>query len=134
MNPMWVADMDFRCPGEITEALVKRAAHPAYGYTFQTQAATEAMLAFMQRRINAADFEVALIGAGAYGLPLAAYCRSLGKQAIQTSGATQILFGIKGRRWDDHPVISKLYNDAWVRPAPSETPKAQNVVEGGSYW
>ena len=50
MNPMWVADMDFRCPGEITEALVKRAAHPAYGYTFQTQAATEAMLAFMQRR------------------------------------------------------------------------------------
>ena len=91
-------------------------------------------LAFMQRRIDAADFEVALIGAGAYGLPLAAYCRSLGKQAIQTSGATQILFGIKGRRWDDHPVIGKLYNDAWVRPAPSETPKAQNVVEGGSYW
>ena len=91
-------------------------------------------LAFMQRRIDAADFEVALIGAGAYGLPLAAYCRSLGKQAIQASGATQILFGIKGRRWDDHPVISKLYNDAWVRPATSETPKAQNVVEGGSYW
>ena len=31
-------------------------------------------------------------------------------------------------------MIGKLYNDAWVRPAPSETPKAQNVVEGGSYW
>lgn len=50
MNPMWVADMDFRGPEEITEALVRRAAHPAYGYTAQTEAATEAMLAFMRRR------------------------------------------------------------------------------------
>ena len=50
MNPMWVADMDFRGPEAITEALVKRAAHPAYGYTEQTESATEAMLAFMQRR------------------------------------------------------------------------------------
>ena len=52
MNPMWVADMDFRGPEEITEALVKRAAHPAYGYTGQTEAATKAMLDFMQRRHN----------------------------------------------------------------------------------
>ena len=50
MNPMWVADMDFRGPEEITEALVKRAMHPAYGYTAQTKAATKAMLDFMQRR------------------------------------------------------------------------------------
>ena len=54
INPMWVADMDFRCPDEIAEAMVKRAAHPAYGYTGQTKAATEAMLAFMQRRHNIA--------------------------------------------------------------------------------
>jgi len=50
MNPMWVADMDFRCPDEITEAMVRRAAHPAYGYTYQTESATDAMLAFMERR------------------------------------------------------------------------------------
>lgn len=50
MNPMWVADMDFRCPPEITDALVKRAAHPAYGYTEQTKEATQAMLDFMRRR------------------------------------------------------------------------------------
>lgn len=88
----------------------------------------------MKEKISAADFDVALIGAGAYGLPLAAHCKALGKQAIQTSGATQILFGVKGRRWDDHPIIGRLYNDAWVRPTADETPKAQNVVEGGSYW
>ena len=28
INPMWVADMDFVCPEELTEAMVKRAAHP----------------------------------------------------------------------------------------------------------
>lgn len=48
--PMWVADMDLRCPEEITDALVKRAAHPVYGYTEATRTATDAMLSFMARR------------------------------------------------------------------------------------
>lgn len=87
-----------------------------------------------KREITECDFDIAIIGAGAYGLPLAAYVKSLGKQAVQMSGATQILFGIKGKRWDDHPVISKFYNDAWVRPLQSETPPETKKVEGGSYW
>ncbi len=48
--PMWVADMDFRCPAEVTQAVITRAQHPIYGYTEQTTAAVEAMLAFMRRR------------------------------------------------------------------------------------
>lgn len=31
--PMWVADMDFPCPRPIVDAVVKRAAHPIYGYS-----------------------------------------------------------------------------------------------------
>ena len=31
--PLWVADTDFAAPEPVTEALVKRARHPAYGYT-----------------------------------------------------------------------------------------------------
>lgn len=50
LNPMWVADMDFPCPQEITDALTKRAAHPVYGYTEQTDAAVQAALDFMRRR------------------------------------------------------------------------------------
>ena len=50
MNPMWVADMDFACPEEVTRALVRRAAHPAYGYTEVTAQSTRAMLDFMRRR------------------------------------------------------------------------------------
>lgn len=32
MIPLWVADMDFACPPEVTEALIRRASHPIYGY------------------------------------------------------------------------------------------------------
>lgn len=91
-------------------------------------------LEHMKNEITKTDFEIAIIGAGAYGLTLAAYCKSIGKKAVQMSGATQILFGIKGKRWDNHPVISKFYNDAWVRPSANETPPDAKKVEGGSYW
>lgn len=91
-------------------------------------------LAAMEAEMDDADYEVAIIGAGAYGLPLAAHARDTGHMAIQMSGATQLLFGIRGKRWDDHPVISKLYNDAWVRPAQSEGITHRETVEGGSYW
>lgn len=88
----------------------------------------------MEDKIDKIDFDIAIIGAGAYGLPLTAYCKEIGKQAVQMSGATQILFGIKGKRWDEHPYISKLYNEHWVRPMTSETPPEIEKVEGGSYW
>lgn len=88
----------------------------------------------MKESISKASFDIAIIGAGAYGLPLASYCKSLGKQSIQMSGATQILFGIKGKRWDEHPVISRFYNEYWVRPSVQETPPQIEKVEGGSYW
>jgi cystathionine beta-lyase len=31
--PLWVADMDFAAPAAVTDALIKRASHPVYGYT-----------------------------------------------------------------------------------------------------
>ena len=91
-------------------------------------------LEHMKQEISDKDFDIAIIGAGAYGLPLAAYCKEIGKQAVQMSGATQLLFGIKGTRWDNHPIISKFYNEAWIRPDKSETPNRMEKVEGGSYW
>ncbi|MGN0983585.1 MAG: hypothetical protein ACI4OI_01985 [Gemmiger sp.] len=93
-----------------------------------------AALAAMQAEMDAAPYDVAIIGAGAYGLPLAAHARDTGHAAVQMSGATQLLFGIRGKRWDAHPRISQLYNDAWVRPAAAEQPQHKEKVEGGSYW
>lgn len=89
---------------------------------------------YMCKEIDIKDFDIAIIGAGSYGLPLACYIKELGKQAIQMAGATQILFGIKGKRWDNHEYISKLYKESWVRPLANETPERAKSVEGGSYW
>lgn len=80
------------------------------------------------------DFDVAILGCGAYGFPLAARIKKAGKQAIHLGGATQILFGIKGTRWDNHPFISKLYNSNWIRPDESEKPTNSGSVENSCYW
>jgi hypothetical protein len=88
--------------------------------------------------IATVEFDVCIIGAGAYGLPLAAFAKKLGKQAIHLGGVTQILFGIRGKRWERDPAYSgttaKLFNDAWVRPLESETPANKERVEKGCYW
>ncbi len=88
----------------------------------------------MKAQIDQQDFDVAIIGAGAYGLPLAAHVKKIGKQAIHMGGATQIMFGVRGSRWDSNPVISKFYNEHWIRPLPEETPQSFKSVENGCYW
>jgi hypothetical protein len=91
-------------------------------------------LASMTAAMDAVEYHVCLVGAGAYGLPLAAHAKRRGRIGIHMGGATQILFGIKGRRWDEHEVISRLYRDSWVRPRPSEVPRQAQAVEDGCYW
>ncbi len=91
-------------------------------------------LEHMKSQISQCDFDVAILGCGAYGFPLAAHIKRIGKQAIHLGGATQILFGIKGKRWDDHPLISSFYNDFWVRPSVDEIPAGNQKVENGCYW
>ena len=51
-------------------------------------------------------------------------------------GGTQILFGIKGKRWDEHDVISTFYNEHWVRPSDEEIPeRMENMrIDTGHYW
>ncbi|MBD5468199.1 MAG: glycosyltransferase family 8 protein [Lachnospiraceae bacterium] len=88
----------------------------------------------MEREIAHTDFDIALLACGAYGFPLAARIKQMGKKAVHIGGGLQILFGIKGRRWDQNPTISRMYNEAWVYPDDSETPKGAAMVEGACYW
>jgi hypothetical protein len=90
----------------------------------------------MRSQVQRIDFDVAIIGAGAYGLPLAAAVKDMGRQAVHLGGATQLLFGIRGRRWEvESPDdIAPLFNEYWVRPSAEETPEASELVEGGCYW
>ena len=88
----------------------------------------------MERNMDNLDYDVALIGCGAYGLPLAAHAKRTGHIGIHLGGPLQILFGIKGRRWDNIPSVSRYYNEYWVRPSENETPERNHVVENGCYW
>ncbi len=80
------------------------------------------------------SFDVALLGCGAYGLPLGAAIKRNGRKAIHLGGSLQILFGIRGRRWDALPIFNRLWNDSWVRPSASETPQSAKAVDSGCYW
>ena len=48
--PLWVADMDFAAPAEVTQALLARAAHPVYGYSRYPAALFEALIGWMWQR------------------------------------------------------------------------------------
>ena len=88
----------------------------------------------MAEKIMKTDFDVALVGCGAYGLPLCDVVKNMGKPAIHVGGGLQIMFGIKGNRWDNMPAVYKYYNEHWKRPFDSEKTRNHNVVEGSTYW
>jgi hypothetical protein len=91
----------------------------------------------MYREAMQIDFDIAILGCGAYGFPLAAKLKNAGKQAVHMGGITQILFGIRGKRWDDTPdyqYLEKYYNDYWVRVPKKSRPKQAAKVEDGCYW
>ncbi|MDN5351882.1 MAG: cysteine-S-conjugate beta-lyase [Clostridiales bacterium] len=47
---MWVADMDFKCPDPVVEALVKRASHGIYGYSDIDDGYYDAIIQWNKRR------------------------------------------------------------------------------------
>ncbi|MCD6354976.1 MAG: PatB family C-S lyase, partial [Prolixibacteraceae bacterium] len=50
--PLWVADMDFRTPGFIVEALKKRMEHEIFGYTFRPDSYFQSIIGWMKTRHN----------------------------------------------------------------------------------
>jgi cysteine-S-conjugate beta-lyase len=50
--PLWVADMDFRTPDFIVDAIRKRAQHELFGYTLRPQTYTQAIVSWLNRRYN----------------------------------------------------------------------------------
>lgn len=48
--PMWIADMDFRCPEPVVKALVERAQQGVYGYTAPTDGFFQSVVSWMSRR------------------------------------------------------------------------------------
>lgn len=88
--------------------------------------------------ISKIDFDIALVGCGSYGFPLANLIyKRLHRTAINIGGTVQILFGIKGKRWEgqfEACDYRKYFNEYWVRPLDEETPKCAGQIEDGCYW
>jgi hypothetical protein len=84
------------------------------------------MLQWLEDRVEEAfarrQFQVALIGCGAAGIPLAAKVKELGGIGIHIGGPLQLLFGICGRRWEKLPGFDRIFNEFWIRPSSEETP------------
>lgn len=101
-------------------------------------------LEWMKQEVDKEDYDIALIGCGAYGFPLAAHVKRQGKKAVHLGGALQLLFGIRGNRWDDpqygvqefgkEGTYLTLFNEHWVYPDSSFRPKNAEQVEGACYW
>ena len=89
----------------------------------------------MCNEIDKLDFDIAVLGCGSYGMPLAYYIKKIGKSSIYAGAYTQVMFGIKGKRWDNeiNPHRS-FWNKYWKWPEEDEIPKFAHKVEGGCYW
>lgn len=96
-------------------------------------------LKWMEDEMDKIDYDVALIGCGAYGFCLAAHAKRSGKKAVHLGGVLQLLFGIKGNRWEDrnyHPLFdyTTLFNSYWVKPGENFKPANAEQIEGACYW
>ena len=87
----------------------------------------------LKSQMDEITYDVVLVGAGAWSLPLVAHAKARGKVGIHTGGATQIFFGIKGHRWEKSEA-PEYYNEAWVRPNREETPESAHILEKACYW
>lgn len=93
-----------------------------------------AAVRYISDMIIAKNPDICLIGCGGMGMILAAVLKQKGIICIVMGGSIQVLFGIKGKRWASHDVISKFWNEHWVWPAVDETPKGAAKIEGACYW
>lgn len=101
-------------------------------------------LQWMEDEMDKTDYDIALIGCGAYGMPLAAHAKTTGHKAVHIGGALQLLFGIKGKRWEDPNYginelgktgcYPSLMNEYWIRPGDVGKSKNAEKVENGCYW
>jgi hypothetical protein len=82
------------------------------------------------------DFDVAFIGAGALGLPIASHLKNMGKTAISLGGHLQVLLGIGGGRWyKDEFWMTHYINRHWIEMPERYHPENKSLLtDNSAYW
>jgi hypothetical protein len=97
-------------------------------------------LTAIKKQIAKHQFDFAVVGAGAYSLPLLKFIKQMGVPCVHLGGQTQLLFGIRGQRWeteyDEAWRQANFYNNSqyWIKPLPTDIPTNKEMVENGCYW
>lgn len=81
-------------------------------------------------RVLSRDFDIALLSCGSLGLPMSAAIKKSGRKAVQMGSMLHVLFGLKGKRWDN----MGIYNEYWVRPGDDTKPTYFKDIDGATYW
>ncbi len=97
-------------------------------------------LTAIKKQIAKQHFDFAVVGAGAFSLPLLRFIKQMGQPCVHLGGQTQLLFGIRGLRWETE--YSELWRQAnfynnssfWIKPLPTDVPDNKALVENGCYW
>ena len=76
--------------------------------------------------------DVAILGCGAYGMPLGLFARSRGMSAIYVGGFIGPILGIRSQKYD--PVVNESINEYWTRPLREDVPADPSSVDAGAYW
>lgn len=92
----------------------------------------EDAIEYLVEKVMTERCEVCLIGCGALGTILGARLKEKGVVCVVMGGALQVLFGIKGKRWENHAIISTFWNEHWISPV--EIPRGAGKIERGCYW
>jgi hypothetical protein len=128
-------------PGaKIKDLIIVQSHYPPWLTTSQPYQTFFDCLAEMQHQIAKHKFDFAIVGAGAYSLLLLKFIKELGVPCVHLGGQTQLLFGIRGKRWETEYTEAwrekNLYNSStlWVRPLPADVPNNKEIVENGCYW
>ncbi len=91
-------------------------------------------LEYIFNEIKQIDFDIAILGCGAYGHMLCHKIDTeLKKEAIYVGGSIQTLFGIISSREKEHGKIK--YDENWISKIPDEyKPANHKLIENGCYW
>ncbi len=95
---------------------------------------------FLQDQINEYDYDVLLTGCGAYAPSLSSFAKNNDKMAITPCGATQLFFGVYGKRWTENKNFvdqHRCFNEHWCYPLKLDEPQNKHIIEtieGKCYW